>query len=311
MLKTLSLIIVSTVITLACVLFVYNFVPANWLDLIKRTPKFGSTIVSIQGTDTISGSRTTINTNFANLNTDKIEATQTTLGSLTSAAVLATIGTITTGVWNATAIAVGYGGTGTTSPTSNLIPLGNGASGFKTVNGFGTSGQVLASNGAGVAPSWTSTSVDQTQNYTWTGIHSFNSAASTTVAKGFYANSIAAPYFNATSTTATSTFTSIFMTNATTTNIEIGGNCFGCIRGGYEIDYAGASFGSGAVSATAVANCSAGKVVIGGGATTTDPLTDIVDFLSAPSGNSAWSVTYKFSSASAGSIGASAICVYP
>jgi hypothetical protein len=56
---------------------------------------------------------------------------------------------------------------------------------MKTVNGFGTSGQFLTSNGAATAPSWQSASVDQTQAYTWTGLHTFtggwvvNNASST------------------------------------------------------------------------------------------------------------------------------------
>lgn len=55
-----------------------------------------STITTLAANDSGSTSRTTINTNFSNLNTDKVEITATTLSSLT------TVGTLIAG--NATAI---------------------------------------------------------------------------------------------------------------------------------------------------------------------------------------------------------------
>lgn len=166
-------------------------------------PRAGTVVTTINSTDRITDAPTTLNANFLALNNGKIENSTTslpkltTLAGLTSAATLATVGTITSGIWNATAIGVGFGGTGTTSPTSNLVILGNGASGFKTVNGLGTSGQTLTSGGAGVAPTWVSGSVDQTQNYTWTGYHIFNTggfvvAASSTFTALVTLNSTAA-----------------------------------------------------------------------------------------------------------------------
>ncbi len=134
----------------------------------------GNTVITtILGTDTLSASRTTINNNFSSLNTNKVEISD--LAATTSLQNLATVGTITTGVWQGTAIGVAYNGTGTTSPTSNQIMIGNGASGLKVI-GFGSSGQFFTSGGAGVAPSWTTASIDQTQAYTWTGLHTFNTA---------------------------------------------------------------------------------------------------------------------------------------
>jgi hypothetical protein len=53
-----------------------------------------------------------IDTNFINLNTDKLEA------SYTGNSNLVTLGTVTTGTWNATTIATTHGGTGLTSFTS-------------------------------------------------------------------------------------------------------------------------------------------------------------------------------------------------
>lgn len=144
----------------------------------------GASVTEILATDTLKDSRTTINDNFTALNNGKIEISTTTLplittlNGLASASSLATVGTITSGTWNATAIGVSKGGTGTTTPTSNQVMIGNGTSGLKVI-GFGTSGQFLTSGGANTAPSWTTSSVDQGINYTWTGEHTF---ATTTIA---------------------------------------------------------------------------------------------------------------------------------
>lgn len=43
--------------------------------LIGASASYGSTITTIQGTDTLTSSRSVINTNFSNLNTDKVETT--------------------------------------------------------------------------------------------------------------------------------------------------------------------------------------------------------------------------------------------
>jgi len=168
---------------------VYNFVPLKYFE-IAQPKKLGSTITTILGTDTLSASRSVINTNFSNLNTDKIEATQTTLNSLTSASSLATVGTITSGIWNGTAIGVGYGGTGTTSPTLNQIMLGNGSSGLKVVNGLGSSGQFLTSQGAGSPPTWSTGTTDLTANYIWTGTHLFTASSTHTATTSILANSL-------------------------------------------------------------------------------------------------------------------------
>lgn len=58
------------------------------------------------------------------------------------------VGTITTGVWNGSNIAVAYGGTGQTTFTTNGILFGNG-SGALNVTAAGTEGQVLQASAAG------------------------------------------------------------------------------------------------------------------------------------------------------------------
>lgn len=196
---------IAIVATVGSLFGVYNYLPLSILETSPSNKNLGSSITTILGTDTLKDSRAVINTNFSNLNTDKIEATVTTLGSLTSASALNTIGTIISGIWNGTVIGVGYGGTGTTSPTLNQVILGNTTSGFKVVSGLGSSGEFLTSQGAGTPPIWSA--LNQTATYVWTGLHSFGNTGTTTFSGGIESGTkIAAPYFIATSTTATSTF---------------------------------------------------------------------------------------------------------
>jgi hypothetical protein len=67
-----------------------------------------------------------------------------------------TLGTVTTGVWNATPITVSYGGTGNTTftPYSVILAGTTATAPFQNVAGVGTVGQVLTSAGAGLIPTW-------------------------------------------------------------------------------------------------------------------------------------------------------------
>lgn len=59
---------------------------------------------------------TEVDTNFSNLNTDKLEATYSgAMNSLTGGTSIATVGTVTAGTWSATAIGATKGGTGQTT----------------------------------------------------------------------------------------------------------------------------------------------------------------------------------------------------
>jgi hypothetical protein len=94
-----------------------------------------------------------IDTNFINLNTDKLEA------SYTGNSNLVTLGTVTTGTWNATTIATNRGGTGLTSftnggavyatstsaLTTGTLPVASGGTGQTTF----TNGQLLIGNTTG------------------------------------------------------------------------------------------------------------------------------------------------------------------
>jgi hypothetical protein len=93
-----------------------------------------------------------ISGNAANI-TATSNSTLTTLSGLTSAANLATVGTVTTGVWNGTTIAVANGGTGQTSLNAHYVMVGNGTSGVTSVDPL-TAGLVLTSNGTSIDPSF-------------------------------------------------------------------------------------------------------------------------------------------------------------
>jgi len=64
-----------------------------------------------------------------------------------------TLGTITTGVWNGSTIAVPFGGTGLTSITENNLIYGNGTGSVNLLAPSGTTGALLMNTAAG-APSW-------------------------------------------------------------------------------------------------------------------------------------------------------------
>src|SRR3990167_2681649 len=97
--------------TLASVFSIYNYLPLDILQFNKPEQTFGSTITNIAGTDTLSSSRTVINDNFSALNSTKIENSTTSVAAITTLANLSTVGTITSGTWSGTVIAVNKNGT--------------------------------------------------------------------------------------------------------------------------------------------------------------------------------------------------------
>lgn len=99
---------------------------------------------------------------------------------------ITTLGTITTGTWNADTIAVSKGGTGSTSLIAYQLLAGNGT-GAVTTFGNGASGYVLTSNGAGSLPSFQNVGVTTNNNNTWTGTNTFT-ATTTFSAPTFGAN---------------------------------------------------------------------------------------------------------------------------
>ena len=71
-------------------------------DSKTKLPLVGTSLTTINATDLISTSRTTINDNFAALNAGKMEVTATSSSYITALPNLASIGTIATGTWNGT-----------------------------------------------------------------------------------------------------------------------------------------------------------------------------------------------------------------
>ena len=132
--------------------------------------KLGVSITTIAGTDTLSGSRGTINTNFSNLNSGKIENATTSVAAITTLSNLVTTGALSSGSLASgfTTVTVGLGGTGSTTLASNQVLLGSTTNAINVVAGLGTSGQFLTSGGAGAPPTWTTGTTDLTQNNVWT-----------------------------------------------------------------------------------------------------------------------------------------------
>lgn len=183
-------ILITAATIIVTTLGVINFAPMKWLGFGET--KFGTTLTSLTSTDKLSDFPTTYNANLTALNNGKVEVSTTTMTLITSLPNLATIGTITTGIWNATAIPVNKGGTGTTSPSIYMVMLGNGASGLTMASTTGTSGQVLTSNGASLYPSWQSSTVNENDSFNFTGttFRVKNFHASSTAANPMYLNGI-------------------------------------------------------------------------------------------------------------------------
>lgn len=106
--------------------------------------------------------------------------------NITSAASLATVGTITTGTWNASAVGTTYGGTGANfSPSGSIgnsnriIVTGNTGPYTATLIDNATSGNLLVSGGSAAAPTFTNTS-NTSFTFGGTSTLTINNAAITT-----------------------------------------------------------------------------------------------------------------------------------
>lgn len=87
--------------------------------------------------------------NRITVNADTVDIAATYVGQTS----ITTLGTITTGTWSATAIAVNKGGTGLTSYTVGDLLYASGAATISKLADVAT-GNALISGGVGVAPSW-------------------------------------------------------------------------------------------------------------------------------------------------------------
>jgi len=93
------------------------------------------------------------------------------------------VGTINTGVWQGTNIAVGFGGTGVSSFTAYaVLCAGTTSTGnLQNVSGVGTSGQILTSNGPGTLPTWQANAASGTINTGTTNAIAYYAANGTTI----------------------------------------------------------------------------------------------------------------------------------
>jgi len=166
----LKTILISFLVSAVSIIGFYYYLPFEINELNGGEEMLGTTITTIAGSDTLKNSRTTINNNFAALNSGKIEVSTTTLLNIT------TLGTLTTGTWNADTLTVAYGGTGSTTLLSNAVLLGNGTGMLKAVPAS-DDGKVLMLTGG--VPAWGDGTIDQTLNYNWTGKHSWTTGTTT------------------------------------------------------------------------------------------------------------------------------------
>jgi len=323
-------VILNILITAATILIttfgVVKYAPLEWLGF-NVEPQFGATITELQSTDQLSDFPTLYNANLNALNNNKMEMSTTsvdsivTLNNLTTAGSLSTVGTITSGTWNADAITVPYGGTGSTTLSVNQVLLGNGTNGLKVI-GWGESGQFLTSNGAGAAPSWTTSSIDTALDYDWTGDHTWTGNATSSifgVYNTLYIGTTATStlqgstsgtsqlqgYLNILGANGTSTISSNLVVNdtASTTNLVVSGDCDNCATNGYEIVSDTNTNAVGHESSREMSvDCPAGKKVIGGGFYTSaysDTSGDALEvYRSYPADSNTWKVVWYCRSAS-------------
>lgn len=197
-LKFIAQALFTTAIAIVASWAFYNYAPVNIFEH-TTAPKAGAAFTQLIGSNTISAFPTTYNANltitantsaantFSGLETDAAgllsQASSTVVGNFTST------GTVSLGsLVLLNPLTVPYGGTSSTTLDQYAVLVGNGTGGVLTPsNGLGTNGQFLTSNGAGVAPNWTTSAINQASNYTWTGLHIFNTGgiidtASSTVA---------------------------------------------------------------------------------------------------------------------------------
>ena len=122
-------------------------------------------------------SSTALLSNFPTTYNDNLNITMetgtTSVASITTLSNLATIGTITSGTWNGSTLTASYGGMGSTTLSQFRVLLGSSTNPVGIVNGVGSSGQFLTSQGDGLPPQWTTGIVDQGAAYSWTGVHNW------------------------------------------------------------------------------------------------------------------------------------------
>lgn len=218
--------ILTAVVSFIAVLLVYNFVPLSFFE-VGKGPILGSTITTINATDTLRDSRSVINTNFSNLNTDKLEsggyAPALTVSSSTAGKLIVGIITATTSTTTLKGVQIdngstlqfqGYSATPQIYAGDPTTGLHFDASGVFSIHGTGVQTFLLSStNKIGIGHSSPGEKLTVSGNVSALSFIA-TSTATSTLSGGLYGSLLSAPYFHATSSTATSTFTGgISLTN--------------------------------------------------------------------------------------------------
>src|SRR3990167_1786098 len=92
-------IFVSAVTVLSTLWGIYNFIPLGTFEALERESpqRLGAVLTTIQGTDTLRDSRTTINDNFTILNNYKVENASSSIAAITTLSNLVTVGALSGG----------------------------------------------------------------------------------------------------------------------------------------------------------------------------------------------------------------------
>ena len=193
-------IVISAAIAITGFLGAYKYMPLSWLDA-PLAPRYGSTITTIAGSDTLSSSRSVINTNFSNLNADKLQSGDSAgtlnITTLNVATLTSTSSTATStfqfdvsmrrlgaslGFFGTTATSTIQGGTSGTSTLQGFLNvLGANTSTSTFTGGVSANFFVTGSKGIQYSDGSVQTSaggVTTAGNNTWTGTNAFS--ASTT-----------------------------------------------------------------------------------------------------------------------------------
>jgi len=151
----------SAIVGIVSAIGVYTTTPLSFIEKfsIDSGQRLGSSITTIAGGDTISSSRTVINTNFSNLNNGKIENSTTSVAAITTLANLGTIGKIISGFWNAGELrsassTITYASS-TAISTTNLTISGMASTTDLTISGTCTGCGGLSGGTAGMLAAWT------------------------------------------------------------------------------------------------------------------------------------------------------------
>lgn len=161
----------SILVTLLILLLVVNFVPMSSLNIRGEQPMLGTVgTTDVATTDLLTAWPTLYNANLALLEAGKVDVASTTWPQLTTATGLVSVGALTSGSLAAgfTDVPVAQGGTGQSAWTQYLMLYADTTTSLAQIP-IGTSGQFLKSNGAGSAPSFQTSSVDEAASYNFTG----------------------------------------------------------------------------------------------------------------------------------------------